>query len=61
MYEKKFAKVTFAKSLQWPVYNCLLCCYLQTTLYKFCYTSGEGTRVIKNTATSTTVTTAQII
>ena len=25
MYEKKFAKVTFAESRQWPVYNCLLC------------------------------------
>ena len=25
MYEKKFAKVNFAESLQWPVYNYLLC------------------------------------
>ena len=25
MYEKKFVKVTFAESLQWPVYNYLLC------------------------------------
>ena len=25
MYEKKFAKVNFAESLQWPIYNCLLC------------------------------------
>jgi len=25
MYEKKFAKVNFAASLQWPIYNYLLC------------------------------------
>jgi len=25
MYEKKCAKVNFAESLQWPIYNCLLC------------------------------------
>jgi len=25
MHEKKFAKVNFAESLQWPVYNYLLC------------------------------------
>ena len=25
MCEKKFAKITFAESLQWPVCNCLLC------------------------------------
>ena len=25
MYEKKFAKVAFAKSLQWPIHNYLLC------------------------------------
>ena len=25
MYDKKFAKVNFAESLQWPIYNYLLC------------------------------------
>ena len=25
MYGKKFAKVTFADGLHWPVCNCLLC------------------------------------
>ena len=25
IHEKKFAKVTFAESLQWPIYNYLLC------------------------------------
>jgi len=25
MYEKKLAKVNFAESLQWPIYNYLLC------------------------------------
>ena len=25
MYEKKFATVNFAESLQWPIYNYLLC------------------------------------
>ena len=25
MYEKKFAEVNFAESLQWPIYNYLLC------------------------------------